>query len=164
MKRIILAIAVLVLIPVMSFAELAVGGAAMIKSPVFLGSSSVNEDLDINQFCFGGDIRIKQDWLQVEALVLGAASDVCGVDIYSDIGVALDVSPVRFSMGVGPNLNWNFGVTPLFQSGMNAKIGADIMLDTISVGVTYIMSMKYNEHVEIYNKSGLFGLQVLFWL
>lgn len=164
MKRIIFAIAALVLIPVMSFAEIAVGGVALIKSPVFLGSTSVNEDLDVNQFCFGGDIRVKQDWLQVEALVLGAAGDVCGVDIYTDVGVALDVSAVRFSLGIGPNLNWNFGVSPLFQSGMNAKIGADIMLNDISVGVTYIMSMKYDEHVEIYNKSGLFGLQLLFWL
>lgn len=164
MKKILFAFAVLLAVPALSFAQIAVGGAAFLKAPVYLGSESVNSALDVNQLCFGGDIRAKIDWFQAQALVMCATGDVVGVDVYTDVGVALDVSAVRFSIGVGPNVNWNFGVTPLFQTGMNAKIGADIMLSDISVGVSYIMSMKYNERVEIYNKSGLLGIQVLFWL
>lgn len=164
MKRIIIALAALLIVPALSFAQVAVGGAAFVKSPVYLGNDSVNEKLDVNQLCFGGDVRLKNDWFQAEALVMCATGEVVGLDVFTDLGIAVDVAAVRFSLGAGPNVNWNFGVTPLFQTGMNAKIGADVMFSDISVGVSYIMSLKYNERVEIYNKSGLFGVQVLFWL
>ena len=80
-----------------AFAELGLGGAAFFNSPYLLGQSVDEEDLNVNQFTFGGDARLKFSILQGEALVLYAAGDVQSLNIYLDAGVVLrhpDAAPV----------------------------------------------------------------------
>ena len=164
MKKLILILAALIMIPVVAFAQVAVGGIVFVKSPVLFGDTVSTVNANINQVCFGGDIRFKANWLQLESVIVGAAGPVNGVDIFADAGVTFDLAMIRLSAGIGPNLSWNIQTQPIVQTGMNAKIGADVMLGDLSVGASYIMALKYNDHVDIYNRSGLLGFQVMVWL
>jgi hypothetical protein len=164
MKKIILILSAMLLIPVVAFAQVAVGGIAFAKSPLLFGEAINSANTNVNQFCFGGNVRLKANWLQLESVIVASTGPVNGIDIYADAGVTFDVAMVRLSAGLGPNLSWNFGTQPIVQTGMNGKIGADVMLGDISVGASYIMALKYNDHVDLYNRSGLLGFQVLVWL
>jgi len=164
MKKLILICAAMLIIPVVAFAQVAVGGIAFVKSPLLFGEAVNSANTNVNQFCLGGDIRFKANWLQLESVIVGSAGPVNGIDIFTDAGVTFDLAMIRLSAGVGPNLSWNFGTQPIVQTGMNGKIGADVMLGGLSVGASYIMALKYNDHVNLYNRSGLLGFQVLVWL
>ena len=120
--------------------------------------------MNVNQFSFGGDLRLKIAWFQAEALVLYSAGDVQSLNTYLDAGVALDVAILRLSLGVGPNLYYNIsqGSSPV-QAGLNAKVGADIKLGPISVGASYIMALNLANGVNVQTSTGLLGVQVLFW-
>jgi hypothetical protein len=164
MKRLVLILAVLVILPVAVFADFGVGGAAFYRSPVLLGQSVDTDNLNVDQFSFGGDARIKVSWFQAEALVLYAAGDVNSLAIVLDAGVALDIAIVRLSIGAGPNLTYNFGESSPAQAGLNAKIGADIILGPVSAGLSYIMMMNVENGLYVNTGSGFLGAQVLFWM
>ena len=162
MKRGILVAVILIVLPMAAFADLGIGGAAFYSSPVLLGQSSSEEDLNVDQFTFGGDLRLKLSILQLEALVLYAASgDVQSLNTYLDAGVALDILFLRLSAGAGPNLIFNIGESSPVQSGLNAKLSADIKLGRLSVGLSYIMDFT---DFNLDTSAGLLGAQVLFWL
>jgi hypothetical protein len=168
MKKILSILALLAVLPVFMFAEktgeLGIGGAMFFKSPVLLGQPVDRDSLNVNQFVFGGDVRYKLGWFQAEGLLFCATGDISGLNMYLDAGACLDVSILRLSIGAGPNITWNFNSTPLIQTGLNAKIGADIKLDQISFGLSYIMALTSNEGINIRYSSGLLGMQVLFWM
>jgi len=163
-KKLILILACLVILPVAAFAETAIGGAMFYKSPVLLGQPVDATNLNVNQFAFGADGRIKLGWLQGEGLLLYSAGDVNSLILYLDAGVALDVSILRLSLGVGPNLSNTFGQSPAVEAGLNAKVGADVMIGPISVGLSYIMAMNLDSGLAVKTSSGLLGLQVLYWM
>ena len=163
MKKAILVAAVLALLPMAAFAELGIGGAAMMKSPYLLGQSVSKDDLNVNQFTFGGDMRLKLSLLQGEALVMYGAGDVQSLNVYLDAGIALDLLLLRLSAGIGPNFVYNFGESSPLQTGLNAKLSADVRLGKLSVGVSYIMDLLIDNGIDINTSSGLLGAQVLFW-
>ncbi len=164
MKKAILIGALLALLPAAAFAELGLGGAAMMKSPYLLGQSVSKDDLNVNQFTFGGDARLKLSLLQGEALVMYAAGDVQSLNIYLDAGVALDLLLLRLSAGIGPNFVYNFGESSPLQSGLNAKVSADVKLGKLSVGLSYIMDLSLKGGIDVNTSSGLLGAQVLLWM
>jgi hypothetical protein len=164
MKRAILVGLLVALLPAAAFAELGVGGAAMMKSPYLLGQSVSKDDLNVNQFTFGGDARLKVSLLQGEALVMYAAGDVQSLNVYLDAGVAFDLLLLRLSAGVGPNFVYNFGESSPRQAGLNAKISADVKLGKLSVGLSYIMDLSLSGGIDVTTSSGLLGAQVLLWM
>jgi len=164
MKKSLFLIAVLALVPAIMFAEIGIGATAMLTSPSLLGQPVNTENLNVNQFNFGGDIRVKEGMLQVQSLIFGSAGDVSGLDLYLDAGVAFDIAILRLSAGIGPNITWNFGETPVLQAGMNGKLGADIKLNDISIGMSYLMAFKRNEHMSVNNAAGILGVNVMFWM
>jgi hypothetical protein len=164
MKRLILILGILVILPTAVFADGAIGGAVFYKSPVLLGQSVDTENLNVNQFTFGGDARLKLTWFQAEALLLYSAGDVNSLNLFLDAGVALDVAILRLSAGAGPDFVFNFGEDSPAQAGLNAKIGADLMFGPISVGLSYIMAMNIDNGLYVRTSSGLLGAQVLFWM
>lgn len=164
MKKSLFLLAVMAFVPALMFAELGIGGAAMLTSPSLLGQPVKSEYLNVNQFSFGGDIRIKEGMLQAQSLIFCSAGEVSGLDMYLDAGVAFDVAMFRLSAGLGPNITWNFGKNPVLQAGMNGKIGADIMLDKVSIGMTYLMALKRNEPMSVNTGAGLLGFNVLLWM
>jgi len=164
MRKFILILAVLVIVPVAVFAEFGVGAAAFYKSPVLLGQPIDLVNLNVNQFSFGADARFKLGWFQAEGLVLYSSGEVDSLNAYLDAGIALDVAILRLSLGAGPNFTYNFGESSPFQAGLNAKVGADIMLGPVSIGASYIMALNLLSGVHINTSSGLLGIQILFWL
>jgi hypothetical protein len=162
-KKLVLILACLIMVPVATFAETAIGGAMFYKSPVLLGQPVDATNLNVNQFAFGADGRIKLGWLQAEGLLLYSAGNLSSLILYLDAGVALDVSILRFSLGVGPNLSNTFQ-NPAVQAGLNAKVGADAKFGPISIGLSYIMAMNLDYGLVVRTSSGLLGLQVLYWM
>jgi hypothetical protein len=168
MRRMVLILAVVaiaVILPAAAFADLGIGGAVFGKSPVLVGQSNDTNNLNVSQFSLGGDLRLKLSWFQAEALVLYASgSGVNSLDTYLDAGVAVDLSILRLSLGVGPNFVFNAGNNSGAQVGLNAKIGADAMFGPVSVGLSYIMAMNVANGVQITTGAGLLGLSVMFWM
>jgi hypothetical protein len=150
-------------LPVAAFADWGVGGAAFYKSPALFGQPIDTSNLNVNQFSFGGDARFKLGWFQAEGLLLYSAGDVSSLNTYLDAGVALDMAIFRFSLGAGPNLAYTIGES-IAQVGLNAKAGADVVLGPISLGISYIMELNLDNGINIKTKSGLLGVDVLFWL
>lgn len=164
MKKPVLILAVLLILPVAVFADWGIGGAAFYKSPVLLGQPIDTNNLNVNQFSFGGDLRFKLSWFQAEALLLYSAGDVNSLNAYLDAGMALDVAILRLSLGAGPNFTYNVGESSPIQAGLNAKVGADVKLGPISFGLSYIMALNMDNGLYINTGSGLLGVQVLFWM
>lgn len=164
MRKLVLILAVLVILPVAVFADLGIGGAAFFRSPVLLGQPIDVNNLNVNQFTFGGDLRFKLSFFQAEALVLFSAGEIYSFVAYLDAGLALDVAILRLSLGAGPNLTYSIGQTAPVQAGLNAKVGADVMLGPVSVGLSYIMALSIGNRTHVSTGSGLLGAQVLVWL
>jgi hypothetical protein len=164
MRKMVLILAVIAMVPIAAFAEWGVGGAAFYKSPVLIGQPIDVGNVNVDQFSFGGDLRFKLGWFQAEGLLLYSAGELQSLNMYLDAGVALDVAIFRLSLGVGPNFAINFEqITPI-QAGLNAKIGADVKLGPVSFGLSYIMALNLSNGVNVQTASGLLGVQVLFWM
>jgi len=163
MKRLVLLMIVLAILPIAVFADLGFGAAAFLKSPVLIGEPIDATNLNVEQFTFGGDGRLRLGAFQAEALLLLSAGDVNSLNLYLDAGLALDIAILTLSVGAGPNLTTNFGESRALQAGFNAKAGADIRLGQISFGLSYIMLMNLDNGVAVRTRSGLLGAQVIFW-
>ena len=164
MRKLVLILAVMVILPVAVFADLGVGAAAFYKSPILLGQDNDIDNLNVDQFSFGGDLRLKLGWFQGEALLLYSGGDVNSLNMYLDAGVALDMALVRLSLGAGPNFTYNFDERSPAQVGLNAKVGVDVLLGRVSVGLSYIMAMNLDNGLYVNTGTGLLGAQVLFWM
>jgi hypothetical protein len=138
-----------VILPVAVSAEWGIGGAAFYKSPVLLGQPIDVANLNVNHFSFGGDVLLKVGWFQAEGLVLYSTGDINSLNI---------------SLDAGPNFTNNFGQRLVVQAGLNAKIGAEVKLGPISLGLSYIMALDITNGIDITTSSGLVGAQILFWL
>jgi len=164
MRKLLLILAVMVILPAAVFADLGVGAAAFYKSPILLGQDQDADNLNVDQFSFGGDLRLKLSWFQAELLVLYSGGDVNSLNAYVDGGVALDLAIVRLSVGAGPNFTYNIDESSPAQVGLNAKVGVDVLLGPVSVGLSYIMAMNIDNGLYVNTGSGLLGAQVLFWI
>jgi len=164
MRKAVMILAVLAFVPVAAFAEWGVGAVAFIKPPVSIGQPTDIDKLNFQQISFGGDLRLKLGWFQAEALVLYWGGDVDSIRAYLDVGLALDAWALRLSLGAGPNFTYNLGAGPLTQTGLNAKIGADIKLGAISFGASYIMALSVADGFDVQTGAGLFGVEVIFWM
>jgi hypothetical protein len=164
MRKAVFLCALLLVVPLAAFAELGIGGAAFGKSPALVGQPDDTNNLNVSQFSFGGDGRLKLGWFQGEALVLYASgSGVNSLNTYLDVGWVGDLSILRLSLGAGPSLVYNAGTNSGAQVGVNAKVGADLMLGKISAGLSYIMNLNINNGVQINTGAGLLGVNIMFW-
>jgi hypothetical protein len=156
MKKLVLIFAILAIVSTATFADFGIGAAAFYKSPILLGQPVDLGNLNVNQFSFGADMRFKLGWFQAEGLLLYAMGDVDSLNVYLDAGVALDVAMVRLSFGAGPNFTYNFDEPTAVQVGLNAKVGADLMLGPISIGASYIMVLNLQNGIHV-TKPGVAG-------
>jgi hypothetical protein len=164
MKRILLLATLIVLLPLAAFAELGVGGVALYNSPVLLGQSVDEDELNVNKFTLGGDMRFKLSLFQAEGMLLYSAGEVQSLDIFLDGGVAFDILMLRLSAGVGPNFTVNIGEDKVWQNGLNFKLNADVKIKRLSIGLTYITDLNLDGGIDIDTSAGLLGATVLLWL
>ncbi len=162
-KRVLIILA-LCLVPLLSFAELGVGGAAFFNSPVLIGQQVTSSGLTSGGFTFGGDLRFKLAILQLEALgLVTMAGGSTALDLYTDAGLALDVLFLRLSLGAGPNFTYEFGGADPFMPGFNIKANADVKLGKLSVGLSYITGLIVSNGIALDKSTGLLGISVLYW-
>lgn len=153
------------LLPAMMFAELSIGPAAFLKSPVLIGQNIDVSALNVNQFSFGGDVRYRLGILQLEGLMLYSAGSVQSLNFYLDGGISIDILMLSLSLGAGPNFIKVLNHDGVYQTGFNAKAGADIQFEHITVGASYIMDLNVsNAGISLRNSAGLLGLHMLFKL
>ena len=165
MRKLLLVMAVLIILPTMAFAQFAVGPAAFLKSPVLIGQPVDVDELNVNQFSFGADALYRVGWFQAQGLMLYSTGDINSLDVLLDAGAALDISIVTLSVGAGPNFTNNFGEGHARQAGLNSRVGADVRIGPVLVGASYIMALDIRDGgFSVRTSSGLLGAHVKFWL
>jgi hypothetical protein len=169
MKKTLILVLVLALIPLFAFADLGLGASAFFNSPVLVGSEPTLSELREGGFTFGGNARFKLSLLHLEALGLVSVGDsTTSIDLYADAGLAFDLAILRLSLGAGPTVFFllNDAANPVL-AGYNVKANADIKLGKISVGLSYIMGLIVEDglfNVKPDKSTGMLGANVLFWL
>jgi hypothetical protein len=162
MRKFVVLFIVLAILPVVVFAQFSVGPALYLKSPVLLGDV-INADIsNVNQFSGGALVRFQAGIFQTEGLLLLSLGEVNSLNLFLDAGVILDVDPLFITFGAGPHLTNNIGNSPIFQAGLNAKLGADIHVGPVTVGLSYIMALNIDSGIKIYTRYGLLGAHALF--
>jgi len=174
MKKIILFLIVLAIVPISMFAqaeapadpllEVDLGPAAFYKSPVLLGQPIDIQNANCDQFAFGADLRVKFGVFQAEALTLYSVGATHSLNTYLDVGLAVDIAILRLSLGVGPNFIFNLENSAPFQAGFNAKAGIDLNVGPVVFGLSYIMALNIANVTTLNTSSGLLGAEVLFKL
>ena len=162
MKRILLLVLVIGVLPLSLFAELGVGGAAFLNSPVLIGQAPDLDGIGVEDFTFGGDLRFKLGLLQADALALVTMGETPIIDVYADAQLALDILLFRISAGAGPTFHYEAGNGAFL--GFNAKANVDIKLGRLSVGLSYIMNLVVDGGISLDKSTGMLGATVLFWL
>ena len=167
MKKLLI-LGVVLLVPFGLFAQVQVGGTALYNFPILTG---VPDQLDLSNFTFGADARLKISLLQVSGLALFTPGETDGatIDIFLDGGLALDVALFRLGVGLGPNLRYTLGAGTPVGVGLNVKATADVMLGSIGFGLTYLNSFELdlNQAAELFSadySKGLLGISLLFEL
>jgi hypothetical protein len=175
MKKL-LVLLVLVLIPLMSFADLQLGPTAFYNMLITNPGKIDTSKLSISDFTFGADARLNLGIIQGSAYALLTPGDTSPthltptvVNLMLDIGICLDILFVRLSAGIGPDFMLNFadyaGKPQVFEMGANAKIGAELMLGGISLGLTYFVDVNLTEPSSVVSAfsqwNGHLGLSVL---
>jgi hypothetical protein len=174
MQRIVIIMAVL-LLPLAAFADFQIGPTAFynfyISEPDDLPGA---DELSINDFSFGLDARLKLSIFQAGAFAFyqpGYEDDPGSVELFTNLGIALDIFIFRLGAGIGPNLIVFLG-DPGFEDtvnlGLNFKLSGEVMLGGISVSLNYLMYVDLSEEAENMfkpeNIEGLLGISVLFKL
>jgi len=167
MTKRILIVLELCLIPLAAFADIdfGLGAAAFYNSPVLIGQDVDVSGWKTNGFTFGGHLRFKWSLLQLEALGLYTIKDdIKALDLYGDVGLALDLWILRLSLGGGPNFTYGCGGAMSDMLGWNIKANADIKLGRISLGLSYITGLVVDDGIAWDKSTGMLGASVLFWL
>ncbi|TFH03689.1 MAG: hypothetical protein E4H09_04810 [Spirochaetales bacterium] len=172
MRRLLVLIAVL-LLPAAAFAQLQIGGTGLYNYPIM--TPGATDEIDISNFTFGADARLKILFFQVSALgLVTPGSDTLGtptsIDLVIDGGISFDLLLFRVGLGVGPNLRIDLGEgTDPVGYGLNVKATADVMLGGLSVGLTYLnkFELDFSQAEELLDQdysTGLLGVSLLFSL
>lgn len=164
MRKFLALIIIAAILPVVVFAQFSVGPALFIKSPVLLGDVIDVDISNVNQFSAGALTRFQAGVFQAEGLLLLSLGEVNSFHLFLDAGVVLDIAPVFIMFGAGPNFTNNLGTSPVFQAGLNAKAGVDLRLESLAVGLSYIMALNIDSGIKITTRYGLLGAHILFAL
>ena len=175
MKRI-LFVCLILLLPAAVFAEVQIGGTALYNFPYFADTGP--SEIDLSDFTFGADARIRLFIFQASALGLFTPgytdeldNEVAGnIDLIVDGGLSIDVLLFRLGLGVGPSLRIGLGEgADPYGIGLNVKATAEVMLGRIALGLTYLNQFEFDFADasqlldEDYTK-GLLGVSLLFAL
>jgi hypothetical protein len=165
MKKTLILVLVLAFIPLLSFAEIGIGPSAFFNSPVLIGQDTDVHKLWDGGFTFGGTFRWKLlKILQIDTLALVTLDETNALGLYADAGVGFDLAILRLSAGIGPTVLFLFdSPTDPALLGFNAKANADIKLGPVSVGLSYMMALNFDNGIDLDQSTGMLGANVLFW-
>jgi hypothetical protein len=184
MKKLLILL-VLVILPVLTFADFQIGPTAMYNF-IFNDPnlSGVTRALSLNDFTFGADARLNLGIFQGTAYALLTPGSVTGsgidtvynptvIKLYTDVGLCLDFLIFRIGAGIGPNFKFNFAdpAAPtkpdVFELGLNFRAAADISLGGIALSLVYLTDFNLTPAgaAKVFEKiNGNLGLSLLFKL
>ena len=169
---------VLIALPCMAFAEFQIGPTALynaIFSPnaaYTTGMYAMSTGLTLSDFTFGADARLKLGLFQACAMGLvspGVYGWPTEIELYLDLGIAIDIWFIRLGLGAGPNLIVATGsnISSTYVGG-NVKLSGDIMFGDVALSLNYLMYLQDFSQNSIrylmYNLEGNFGVSLLFKL
>ena len=182
MKKAILILMILI-IPTALFADVRIGPTAYYNFPLLQDDQfhpPELQGLDISDFTFGADFRVKLWIFNLQATALftpgvseGTVSLPASTDIFLDGGLAFDLAILRLGVGVGPNFSFFFGdadtVSNPTAMGMNLKATADVLLGPVSLGLSYLTQLDFDvkdpaTFLSADKTQGLFGIAFMFKL
>lgn len=186
-KKFFIILLVLVL-PATAFAQLQIGPTAYYNFPLLTEGGEVDvpelRGVDIADFTFGADARLKLAIFQISGLTLFTPGFVDeanllflppSIDLFLDAGLAFDIFFLRLGLGIGPNFSFFLGESELISEpvsfGTNLRATVDVVLGGISVGLSYLMQFDFDladvdpgTILDADKTQGLFGLAFLFQL
>jgi hypothetical protein len=162
MRKVCLLALLAFLVPWGLFPEAGFGVAAFYQSPVLIGQDVDTNDIGLEDFTFGGNLRFKLSLLQLDGLALVTLGDNPAIDAFLDGELALDIAILRISAGLGPNLTYTFDDGEV-STGFNAKANLDFLLGPVSVGLSYIMALDVEDGISLDRGTGFLGATFLLW-
>ena len=129
MKKICLLVLLVAVIPTFAFADLQLGGIALLN-----GDPNTKTSLNLSRLTIGGEARIKL-WILQGGLSALYVPDPKAPSIaaFTDLGLALDILFLRFGAGVGPN--FSYGAGRLTSAGLNMKFSGELIVGPFCVGL-----------------------------
>lgn len=177
MKRTLILLVILAVVPVMAFADFQLGPSVYYNFPL-IGSDSSSSDFSISNFTFGADARMKLWIFQATALGLYTPAEASDngdiphiIDLHVTGGVAFDILFLRLGLGLGPSFAFEFGdgADDGVGVGTNVKASAEVRLRRISLAANYLMKFPFDfssagNIIDEDKTRGLFGASLLFRL
>ena len=176
MKKLVIVLLILI-VPMAVYAksDFRIGPTVYLNHPIIQDSTVDPVGLDISDFSFGADLRLKLFIFHIQGMALftpaaATLSIPASTDIFLDAGFAFDVLFLRLGLGVGPNFSIYFGqpnnLDPL-SMGANAKATLDLRFKRISIGVNYLVQFDFDldnpsgSILSADKTQGLFGIDFL---
>ena len=157
MKKILILILLIAIIPAFAFADLQIGGIAL-----YNGDTSTTTSLNMARLAVGAEARLKLWILQggISALYVPNPKKP-SIAALTDVGLALDILFLRFGAGIGPNFSFTpSGAIKLASAGLNLKLSGELIVGPFCVG---LVGYYYLKDVNEFSKLGS-KFQKLPWL
>lgn len=161
MKKLLLVL-VIVIIPVMAFADFQLGATAVYYNDASgIGSGGISGD----DFVFGLDTRLKI-WIFQAGASAQYMSDVSTILLPLDVGLSFNVWFMRFGAGIGPVFAYSAGGDGFNKSDLwNLKLMGDINIGSLSLGlVGYYYADSLGGLAQSFTDMPWLGVSVLFKL
>lgn len=132
MKKILLLVLLVAIIPAFAFSDIQIGGIAMYNS-----DQSAATSLNMARLSYGGEARLKLWILQggISALYVPDPKTP-SIAALTDLGLALDILFLRFGAGIGPNFSYKPSASSrLSASGLNMKLSGELIVGPFCVGL-----------------------------
>ncbi|MBN1409272.1 MAG: hypothetical protein JW969_00410 [Spirochaetales bacterium] len=183
MKKLLI-LALLLILPIMAFADFQIGPTAMYN--MLITAPPAVQDADrsfgLEDFTFGLDSRLNIGMFQGSAYALFTPGKFDSstlemvphvIDIKLDVGLCLDIAILRLGLGIGPNFMIQLppdasvtNVDPVAM-GLNLKAAADLNLGSIAISLVYFTNTNLTADAVAASLSkwdGKLGLSLLFKL
>lgn len=174
MKNLWLCSVLLLVFPVLVFADFQFGPVMQYKVPISAESQVPGKDtVSINDFSFGADARLNMSFLQLTTYALYNPGDSShnmpgSAKLYLDGGICVDIAIVRLGVGLGPNFIVNFHPSSITsQVNGNIRFAADLMLGDVALSAVYLVEANLTKagiHEAFRDIHGQLGLSLLFKL
>ncbi len=137
------------------------GISTFYRSPTDITDLPSFSGATIGDFAIGPDFRFNYSLLQINGLALVTPSDPVLVDALLLGGFGLNLSIIQLSAVLGPHLAFDGGTRDTSFT-LGARVGADLVLGRLSIGVNYLWDPDLSDGFGRRPGSGFFGASLLF--
>lgn len=151
-----MAAALLLCLPAAGFAQLQLGPTALYNWPISEDAPDTGS-LGLEDFTFGADLRLRLAFLHIGAMALFTPGGVDVVnlqeipsrlDVFSRLGIQVELAILRVSAGIGPTFGFDFYATDDSNNtrsmvGGNAMASLELVLGKVAVAANYLVTFDF---------------------